>query len=239
MKTYSKTIINQSNPSIFELFVQNSCDNLKSPLTSIRGLLTLANYYPQHRDANRCLTLIEDCVDRMDMVINSLQDYLMLQHIRPEQTLLNANQVVKFVLADLEPQIRASGVTVTTEIDQKQSWIGDAAHISIILRQLILNGIQYSDRRKTKKQVKVSVAVDINSVTIRVADNGVGINPADGSKVFEPLYKGSDQSPGLGLGLFLVSEIVDKIDGTIRFKSKVEIGTAFTIVLPNNLFMMN
>ena len=66
-------------------------------------------------------------------------------------------------------------------------------------------------------------------------DNGIGISKENHKKIFEMFYRVTENTVGTGLGLFLVKEIVEKLDGKIDIESEVGKGTSFIIRLPNKI----
>ena len=74
-----------------------------------------------------------------------------------------------------------------------------------------------------------------NGITLlRVSDNGNGIRTECQDKIFDMFYRASESGSGSGLGLYIVKEIVDKMKGTVSFKSSPAQGTDFIVSLPNN-----
>ena len=75
-------------------------------------------------------------------------------------------------------------------------------------------------------------------IVIIISDTGLGIPEDEQSKIFEKFYRvrsHRDQVPGTGLGLSVVKQIIHGHGGEINFTSKVNVGTTFTITLPNDL----
>ena len=68
---------------------------------------------------------------------------------------------------------------------------------------------------------------------IKIEDNGIGIPEKEKAKVFNMFYRANEQSKGSGLGLYIVKETVEKLEGTITLKSEEGQGTTFEIYLPN------
>jgi signal transduction histidine kinase len=71
-----------------------------------------------------------------------------------------------------------------------------------------------------------------NKVLISVIDNGEGIAPENQARIFDMFYRGSRQSKGSGLGLFIAREAAQRMKGDITFQSEYGKGTTFTLNLP-------
>ena len=67
---------------------------------------------------------------------------------------------------------------------------------------------------------------------IRISDNGEGIATPYKDKIFEMFYRGTTNSNGSGLGLFIAKEAVEKLNGKIEFTTEYGVGSEFTITVP-------
>lgn len=108
----------------------------------------------------------------------------------------------------------------------------DPTRLRQILRNLIANAIQFT----SQGQVAVSVAAEGAGVLFRVQDTGVGIPAADLPRIWERFYKvdrvRSRKSPGAGLGLAIVRELVSRHGGWVRAESEPGRGSTFCVWLP-------
>ena len=111
----------------------------------------------------------------------------------------------------------------------KSIWV-DANRVRQILINLISNGIH-----ATYKDGSISIQVDNidEGVSISVSDTGTGIPKENLDKIFEPFFSTKAPGEGTGLGLFVITEIIEKLGGTIDVKSQVGHGTEFTVQLPD------
>ena len=109
----------------------------------------------------------------------------------------------------------------------------DRERVGQVLINLLSNAIKYSPETEA---VLVSVSVDTEAVTVSVQDRGVGIPQEQQARLFERFYRASDQKqkrvPGLGLGLYIASQIVKQQGGRIEVKSKPGKGSTFSFTIP-------
>jgi len=100
-----------------------------------------------------------------------------------------------------------------------------------VLFNLISNAIKFS---RNGGLIEVSVYVLNSSVKITVKDNGIGISLEDQKHLFERFFRGHNATyiQGTGLGLNIVSKYAEQMKGSISFESTENIGTLFTIILP-------
>ena len=115
-------------------------------------------------------------------------------------------------------------------------WItSDRQHLTNVIHNLLDNAIKYSD----SKPVKVSVVAKrfANEVSIVVNDNGIGIPENEQNKIFEKFYRGNHFQKninGLGIGLYYVKNILNRLNGRIELLSSSQLGSTFRVSLNTN-----
>jgi signal transduction histidine kinase len=88
---------------------------------------------------------------------------------------------------------------------------------------------------ETHSEIGIKINVDHLRAEITFADDGIGIEEKNLTRVFEMFYRATEQSDGSGIGLYIVKNAVDKIGGQISVASRLGQGTRFTIILPNRI----
>jgi len=114
-----------------------------------------------------------------------------------------------------------------------QPFFSDSYRIKVIMNNLLSNAIRYRDEAKSNHYVGIRVEVHDRHAQILIEDNGIGIPPEMKSKVFNMFFRGSTKSDGAGLGLYIVREMVSKLNGEIFLESVYGAGTKVTIELPS------
>jgi signal transduction histidine kinase len=115
------------------------------------------------------------------------------------------------------------------------SFQSDDDVISLIIENLVENAIIFRKKDSLEThQITIEVFEKENSIHLIVKDNGVGINAELHDQIYDMFFRGSDQSQGTGLGLYLVKMAVDKLNGSISIESEPDEFTEFTIQLPVN-----
>src|SRR5919202_2292991 len=107
----------------------------------------------------------------------------------------------------------------------------DATLVRQILTNLLTNAIKYSPKGG---HVRLQLSCGNGKTVFQIEDQGIGIPPKDRAKIFEPFHRGinTDTAQGTGLGLAIVKKAVELHGGEIRFKTKLGVGTTFTVKLP-------
>jgi signal transduction histidine kinase len=132
---------------------------------------------------------------------------------------------------------RGVGIRITSPLPNV---IIDAARLELVLVNLISNAIKYSDPNKPVRFVEITSAPSgrPHVYTLSIRDNGIGIAEADLSSIFARFYRGRPErdrelgTDGLGLGLSIVADCVDALNGDIRVESTLGEGTTFFLELP-------
>jgi two-component system, OmpR family, sensor kinase len=116
----------------------------------------------------------------------------------------------------------------------------DRARLELVLVNLISNAIKYSDPAKPHRLVEIAAVASERSdvCTIIVRDNGIGIADPETQPIFRRLYRGHAArdaelgTSGMGLGLAIVADCVEALNGSIRLESSPGEGTTFFLELP-------
>jgi signal transduction histidine kinase len=105
----------------------------------------------------------------------------------------------------------------------------DKDQVNRVITNLVKNAIQ-SVPESRPPNIEVVLVEDLKGVHIRVKDNGIGIEPSIGEKIFQPKF--TTKTSGMGLGLPMVKNIIETYRGTISFETKLGEGTTFTVTFP-------
>jgi signal transduction histidine kinase/Na+/proline symporter len=174
----------------------------------------------------------EGQVLRLDGLINDLLD---LTRIRAKRFRLDAAPMdlaaaVREVLEQHRAEVRAAGGTLRLEAAAPVRGSWDRRRIEQVVANLITNAAKYAPG----SPVEVRVAADPAGASIVVRDHGPGIPPEHQERVFRPFERaaGPGGAAGLGLGLYIVKQIVEAHGGSIRVESAPGEGATFTVHLP-------
>lgn len=212
-------------------FVYSTSHDLRSPLASIMGVLNLAKMEGSVTDPNGYMGMIESCVKKMDFFILKLIEYY--KNVRIEEAIANIDftALVQDSIDLCRMQNRYIVFNVT--INQPCTFRSDAFRISVILNNLISNAVKYQKPGEANPFVKLVVNVTEKEANILIEDNGVGIIENHLNNVFKMFFRSNYTVTGLGIGLYIVKEALSRIGGEISVQSVHEVGTSFTLRIPN------
>lgn len=180
------------------------------------------------RNARVLARLIEDLLDTSRITMG---------HLTLAREPVDVNAVVQAAVESVLPAADARGVSVALHLAPAPPWIvGDAQRLQQVVWNVVSNGIKFSPSGATVA-VEVAGAVDGESVSVRVRDDGDGIDPAFLPHVFDRFRQDDAALPsgrgGLGLGLYIARHLVEEHGGRIVAESAGPgCGAAFTIQLP-------
>lgn len=144
----------------------------------------------------------------------------------PEQSVVPLGDVVASELNELRSRYDQATITVEglPDVNVRANEL-----LQAVVRNLLTNAVRHND--KDIPQIAVSVEKRDEHARLIIADNGPGISDEQKADIFEKGVKGLE-SPGTGLGLYLVKTLVSKYDGEIQIDDNEPEGTVFTVGLP-------
>ncbi len=218
----------------FELdrFVYSASHDLRSPLTSILGLLNIMREEVSDEGTIHLVSLMEESILKLDNTIRDIVAYSRNNRTNITIEPIGLKLLVEEIMGNLR-YLETGEFKIPEQIQIKNEivFLGDRNRIQIILNNLLANAIRYRHPAR-KPEVVVEAVLKGQFVQITVKDNGIGINEKHIGKIFDMFYRTSDTSSGSGLGLYIVRETIKKLNGSIDVVSHVNEGTSFTIVLP-------
>ncbi len=227
--------IKDLNKTVFELdrFVYSASHDLSAPLKSIRGLVELIKMEKDTNAVYRYTTHIKDTALKLEAVIRSMVDYARNTHVLVKVEQFHLKELIDEVISELSFWPEASRIEYQNRIPDDFVVVTDKHRIKIVLLNLVTNGIKYSDRNKSSSWMKFECMSFANEVQLKVSDNGIGIQKEYIDNIFKMYFRATESSKGSGLGLFIVSEVLDKIGGNISVQSEYGEHTTFELVIPN------
>ncbi len=213
-------------------FVYSVSHNLRAPLMSVLGLLDLAQNENNSVVINQYHEMMKSSVHKLDETLKEILEYsrnsrqgLVVDQINFER-LINDN----FERMQFMPGYER--ISKEINLDGHTQFYSDSYRLSLILNNLISNAIKYADPQKDSF-IHIKIQVDNHKAFIIFRDNGIGIDKNYVDKVFNMFFRATSKNEGAGLGLYIVKEAIEKLEGKIYLESQSGEGTLFKIELPN------
>lgn len=216
-------------------FVYRASHDMRAPLSTLLGLLNLAKITKEEKELDEYHELMTNRINTMDGFIKEVTDYSRNARLEIISDTVNMNQLVEEVRKSFEFLANESQVEFKIEINPDLEIQVDKGRLKVILNNLIYNAIKYYDDSKPKRFVKVHVEVDKKCLVIQIIDNGIGISPVYQEKIFGMFFRASEKSDGSGLGLYIVSETLNRLRGSIACQSIEQLGSTFEVRVPMDI----
>jgi signal transduction histidine kinase len=220
--------------SKMEKFLYSTSHDLRSPLSSILGLINLMRLETKDPEILDYIGKIEGSAVKLDRIVQDLRGF--------SNTSYKSKKIQRIVLEDLTQKVIASyhGTEYFRQIHfeitahEREPFFSDAESIEIILDNIIRNAIHFYDANKVRPFVRIAIGTDAKELQLEVMDNGIGISKMHQSLIFDMFYKASHQSRGAGLGLYIVKESIQQLKGSVTVESEIGFGSIFRFRIPNN-----
>ena len=213
---------------------------LKTPLNGITGMLQAIKFETKDNVRIKKADIALHSADRLLSLINDVLDYTSI--INGEFSLKHGDFCVRSLCEDIvdvfKPKCAEKGVRLyaVLSFDEKTYVHGDAARISQVITNLLSNAVKFTTKGYISVQVTLKHQGDVPILLASVEDTGVGMSDDILSRVFRPFQNdtgsASEELNGNGLGLSIVSQLVEKMGGELEVRSQEGRGTCFDIAVP-------
>jgi len=223
--------LEKTNRELDRFFYSTSHD-LKVPVMDIKGILNMAMAEPQDEKVMQYLALLRDRADKLDSFLKDVIDYARNAQTMPASELVNLSVMVDEVLANFTFVSGADKINFERKIDVDRFIEVDRIRLMIVLNNVVSNAIKYHRHEIRNPFVRIAAHIESDHLIISISDNGQGIDADLLPRIFDMFFRGTNQSKGSGLGLYIVKETLQKIGGTIEAYSNKQAGTTFTMKIP-------
>jgi signal transduction histidine kinase len=222
--------LEQKNEEL-DRFVYSVSHDLSAPLKSIKGLVNISRIEPQQ--SHIYIDKIDKSVNRLEEFIEEVLDYsrtnrntIHYEKIELSGLIYDINKKFEFLegFDKIEFSINLETVFINS----------DRLLLRIAINNILANAIKYQKKYKDHKpSITIHAYVANGEQVIEVSDNGEGIREEYQDKLFNMFYRGTANSSGSGLGLYIAKEAIGRLSGKITLSSTWGQGSSFTIHLPD------
>lgn len=206
---------------------------MSQPLTAIHSYVSNAQQLitlERWTEAQEKLTHIANLADRIALIISQLKIFVRGDSINTMPVLvINTISEAQTIMAQ-----RAKVVGARIDIDcpdRNVSIDADETLVQQLFVNLISNALDAASKVE-QPQISISINVRNEDAVIKVSDNGLGVSSKDLANIFEPFYSTKEMNRGLGLGLTISQEIVNRFGGEMTVDNNETAGATFTVLLP-------
>ncbi|HLH62496.1 MAG TPA: PAS domain S-box protein [Ktedonobacteraceae bacterium] len=219
-----------------DAFIGMASHELKTPLTSLKGFTQLLKRMFEKQGILEPLPYLTRMDSQLDKLTKLIKDLLDISKMQKEKLPLNIetldlNELVSQTVEIMQAMIHTHHLHF--ESAAQPAAVGDRDRIGQVLINLLNNAVKYSP---DADQVVVRVSADQEQAIVSVQDFGKGIAPVHHQKIFDRFYQISDDDDkpfsGLGIGLYISSQIIKQHHGRLWVESQKGSGATFYFALP-------
>lgn len=218
----------------FELdqFMYKTSHDLRSPLSSVLGLINLAKFDSEKERVNDYLDKIEGRVRKLDEFVRSMLSYAKVSRAEINTSEVLLDELITANVKELEYLENFKKLKVVIKCNSKAKFLSDEMTLKLIFGNIISNAFKYYNINN-KSYLKVTIDVNTLRASITFEDNGIGIQKEYLDKIFDMFFRATEKSEGSGLGMYIVKQAVDKLNGKINIISEYGKGTTIKLIIPN------
>jgi len=220
-------------------FIANVSHELRTPLTHIQGYIDLfltGDDYALTDEVKEGMQIMQHSTERLNRLINDLIMFSAAEFgsLQINKSILNIKRLAEKSIQIYRSSAKIKDISLDLVYPEEDIEISaDEDRIVWVINQLLDNAIKYS---KNGGHVILAIERDSNEAVISVEDNGVGFDPSQINEIYEPFHQldGSSKRKfgGTGIGLALVSRILEAHDSSISAVSQPGMGSRFEFHLP-------
>jgi two-component system sensor histidine kinase RpfC len=222
-------------------FVATMSHELRSPLNGIIGMsevLTSTRLSPEQRE---CADIIQTSAQSLLLVVEDVLNFAAIEagKLHRQDAAFSLRQLIRKVRTMLHPLAASKSLQLVTQMDDDvPDWVvGDAAHLSQVLLNLLNNALKFTERGSVR--LEIQTVGDRNGrhlLRFSIRDTGIGIPASERERIFRPFEQIdgglSRRHNGTGLGITIAKTLVDMLDGSIGLDDNPGGGTHFWVDIP-------
>ena len=213
-------------------FVNNYSHEFKTPITSIKGFAELLLEEDiDEKTRKKYLKIIAEESEKLTYLANSsiLLTKLNSQGIIPNKKVYSLDEQIRRCVIVLEPEYSKKKINLICNLEEV-NYFGSEEIMQHLFMNLINNAIKYTP---VGGDISINLRSYSETIMFSVIDTGIGMNKEEIKQIFNKFYQvdKSKTTKGLGLGLTIVSRIVELVEGKIKVESEPNKGSIFTVTL--------
>lgn len=217
-----------------DTFVYRASHDLRGPITTILGLCNVLNMENSYESTKNYYTLINERTQRLDEILKELMTVTQMKDIKTIYQRIDFQHLINRIKLGLTNLVNFPTVKWEVQIAPETVIYSDENLLQLILQHLLENAINFARIINNHAYLRITVEESKdNMFCLTVVDNGQGIPKEAVSQIFNMFYRGSEDSNGSGLGLYLLKNALDRLGGTVEVQTIFGAGTTFVVQIPN------
>jgi two-component system, sensor histidine kinase len=233
-----KLMKSEEEKALKNQFLANITDDLKTPISSVSGLLELFQKSNLTFDQIGLLKIIRSSMSHLNRLVNDVLDLT-----KSEMGVLNIeikpfdfNELIQNIEKLFANKFLLNGIDFKLKKSERipQFLIGDRERVMQIMDNLLENAYKYTEKGEVNFEIKIdNSGTNKLGLSFIITDTGVGFDDSIKEQLFKSFKKSHEkENDGPGIGLSLVGNLVKLLNGSIKFESKLNHGSKFSVFLP-------
>jgi PAS domain S-box-containing protein len=230
----------ETSSRLKESFLANMSHEIRTPLNAVIGMI---REFSRETLSPKQTMLINNASRASQHLLSTLNDILDISKIESGQMVLSLRpfdlkEVILDSIAILAPSAQEKMLKISSEISQMlaPAYMGDSNRIRQVLLNIINNAIKFTDAGAvTIECIVAGVKNDTHLIKIKISDTGIGMDESFVKNIFDKFsqddFSAARKYGGTGLGMTIVNELVNLMNGTISVTSSLSVGTSVEISL--------
>jgi PAS domain S-box-containing protein len=240
-KAETATKIAENAMKAKQQFLSNMSHEIRTPMNAIIGFTKVVLKTELTEKQREYLSAIKLSGDALTVLINDILDLAKVESGKMtfEEIPFKLSESIHSMLHLFDLKIREKNLTLLINIDDKipEVLVGDPMRLHQIILNLMSNAIKFTSKGNIAVDIKLVKENDVMvCVLFTITDTGMGIEEEKIEKIFENFQQAYNESSrlygGTGLGLAIVKQLIETQGGNINVKSKLNVGTSFSFILP-------
>ena len=217
-------------------FMSVATHELKAPMTIIKGYIsevTDGSFGDINDDIRKSLNTAVSQTDRLNNLVQDLLNVSRIEQGRITMDIqkIDTTETINTLVANYADRAKDKGLEIVYKPEGSTAVMADASRFQEVMTNIIDNAFKYTQ----KGSITISHRLDKGRLVTSVVDTGPGLSADEQSRLFQRFYRVQNDNtkdiPGTGLGLWIIKQYVEKMDGQINVSSIVGVGTEFSVSL--------
>jgi len=207
-------------------FAYNVSHTIRGPISSMLGLLEVYKSDNNQSSKDSCLDMLRNMISKLDSHVHNIMDFNESTRSPIVERKVNLKNLITENIKGLKHMENWDRIQFLIDVNVEGPVFIDAFKISVVLKNLLSNAIRFHNYEQQDPWIRVAAFLKGGKVSIIVEDNGIGIDRNIQKRVFELFFRGHETSTGEGIGLYIVREVMTKLKGEMKLRSKPNKGTS-------------
>ena len=209
-------------------FLYKASHDLKGPLATVSGLANIALLESKDELIKKYFKMINTSLENLDLILRNLTQVTDIKNedLRVEE--VNLEEIIHEILILIKDR-NGDNTMINTHTLKDITIKTDRKLLFSVIFNLLDNAVKFTPENPN---INLHVLIENNKYIIQIIDNGIGVMEEFKDKIFDMFFKASTLSKSSGLGLYIVRNAIEKLEGEIDFTNNVSGGTTFTVKLP-------